>query len=54
MLYEEFSMLVNELTIQKPTGQLLEEHHVAAMNNAAKKQNLNQKEAESHWHSISY
>jgi hypothetical protein len=48
MLYKEFSILVNKLTIQKPTGQLLEEHHVTALNNAANKQNLNQNERELH------
>jgi hypothetical protein len=41
MLYKKFSKLVNELTIQKPTGQLSEEHHMTALNNATKKQNLN-------------
>jgi hypothetical protein len=34
---KEFSILVNELTIQQPTGELLKEHHMTALNNATKK-----------------
>jgi hypothetical protein len=34
---KEFIILVYELTIQKPTAELLKEHHVTALNNAAKK-----------------
>jgi len=37
MMNKEFTILVNELTVQKPTGELLKEHHMTALNNAAKK-----------------